>query len=135
MKKKVGIGPLETEVFSALNSIKKGSVKDIHVALGRGLAITTVATVLDRLYRKKLVNREISTTGYIHYIYEILPIDQINDETMLKGIINSFATAFKEPLLSYFVATIGSLDDVERKRIITNIENFMESKKAKDNNN
>jgi len=130
MKKKVGIGPLETEVFSVLNTIKKGSVKDIHTALGHDLAITTTATVLDRLYKKRLVNREISTVGYVHYIYEIPSADQIKDGGALKGIIDAFANAFREPLLSYFISMVGSLDDEERKRIITDIESFMETRKG-----
>jgi BlaI family transcriptional regulator, penicillinase repressor len=52
-------GDLEQAVLAALWNIEGASAPEIHARVGepRGLGYTTTATVLDRLYAKRLVRR------------------------------------------------------------------------------
>jgi predicted transcriptional regulator len=52
-------GPLEERVLEALWRSPHGlSVRDVRLALGDGLAYTTVMTTLDRLYKKGVLERQ-----------------------------------------------------------------------------
>lgn len=54
-----GLGELERGVMDQLWSADGAqSVREVHLAIGRDLAYTTVMTVLDRLAKKGLVERE-----------------------------------------------------------------------------
>jgi predicted transcriptional regulator len=52
---------LQFEVLSALWDLGRATVRDVHarVGLARGLAYTTTATVMDRLYAKGVVTRSL----------------------------------------------------------------------------
>lgn len=63
------LGDLERRVMKELwSSAEPRSVRDVHAALirERDLAYTTVMTVLDRLAKKGLVNRESSGRAYLY---------------------------------------------------------------------
>ncbi|SDS77519.1 BlaI/MecI/CopY family transcriptional regulator [Microlunatus soli] len=63
------LGDLERRVMEELwSSAAPRSVRDVHAALTRerDLAYTTVMTVLDRLAKKGLVNRESSGRAYLY---------------------------------------------------------------------
>jgi predicted transcriptional regulator len=63
------LGELERRVMEELwGSASPRSVRDVHAALtrDRDLAYTTVMTVLDRLAKKGLVNRESSGRAYLY---------------------------------------------------------------------
>jgi predicted transcriptional regulator len=61
-------GELEYSVLAALWAKGAGSARDIHGEVGEpaGLAYTTTATVLDRLYLKGLVSREKSGRAFVY---------------------------------------------------------------------
>lgn len=64
------LGDLERQVMEQLWSAQEPqSVRDVHAALvqDRGLAYTTVMTVLDRLAKKGLVHRKSAGRAY-HYV-------------------------------------------------------------------
>ena len=65
------LGDLEADVLEALWKLESAHVKAIHkeVTKKRRVAVTTVATVLDRLFEKRLVDRELKKMRGLHYEY------------------------------------------------------------------
>ena len=65
------LGDLEATVMEATWKLDKGDVKAIHqiVYKEKKVAVTTVATILDRLHKKGLVNRNLLTTHSLRYEY------------------------------------------------------------------
>ncbi len=60
-----GLGELERGVMEQLWATEGAqSVREVHLAIGRDLAYTTVMTVLDRLAKKGLVERERDGRAY-----------------------------------------------------------------------
>lgn len=58
-------GLLEAEVLAALWSSDEGATPgEVHQAMGDGLAYTTVMTILSRLWKKGLVDRERQGRAY-----------------------------------------------------------------------
>jgi len=64
-------GELQTEILRVLNRLGKASAGEILMELGdRGIAYTTVNTVLDRLFRRGLVTRSKTPgRGGVKYVY------------------------------------------------------------------
>lgn len=62
------LGPLEVAVLRHLWPGERASVKDVHRALGRrrGITLNTVQSAMDRLYRKKLLEREKVSHAFIY---------------------------------------------------------------------
>ncbi len=111
--KKSGLGPLELRVLSALSELKEASVKQVYDKLNGEVAITTVATVLDRLFKKGMLERKLVDEGRPYYIYRLSNEIINNKKTM--GLIRDFLTAFREPLKFYFASNLNlSQEDIER---------------------
>jgi len=103
--KKSGLGPLEIKILSALSELKEGTVKQVYNSLQKGdrsIAITTVATVLDRLFKKGLVERSLIDDGKPSYVYRVSSNISKNEKTM--SLVIDFLKAFKEPLKFYFAS-------------------------------
>jgi predicted transcriptional regulator len=62
----VTLGSLEAQVMEVLWTRGECKVREVMRTLDRDLAYTTVMTTLDRLFRKKLVDRRKSTRAYIY---------------------------------------------------------------------
>lgn len=52
------LGPLERQTLDVIGDSDKCSVRDVVRGLSHKRAYTTVKTTLDRLYRKKILNRK-----------------------------------------------------------------------------
>ena len=62
----VFLGSLEAQVMEVLWTRGECKVRDVMRTLDRDLAYTTVMTTLDRLFRKKLLDRRKSSRAYIY---------------------------------------------------------------------
>ncbi len=115
--KKRGIGPLELKVLTAVSELENGRIKDIHAKLSEdeNVALTTVATVLDRLYRKGLLSRKLVSDGRPSYVYSIAG-DALGDNAM----ITDFIRAFKRPLMAYF-ASNSTMSEEEIRRLLNKL--------------
>ncbi len=60
------LGPLEIAVMEILWAHADSNVHDVVQRLGRPLAYTTVMTTLDRLYKKKLLDRRKAERAFIY---------------------------------------------------------------------
>jgi len=60
------LGPLEVAVMEILWERGESNVHDVVERLGRPLAYTTVMTTLDRLYKKRLLDRHKSERAFLY---------------------------------------------------------------------
>jgi predicted transcriptional regulator len=60
------LGHLETTVMEILWARGESSVRDVIEKLGRPLAYTTVMTTLDRLFKKRLLDRRKSERAFLY---------------------------------------------------------------------
>jgi len=60
------LGPLETQVMEVLWADGACTVRQVVQRLRRQIAYTTVMTTLDRLFRKKLVSRQMRNRAYLY---------------------------------------------------------------------
>ena len=86
MKKRKAPGELELVVTAALKKLKKASVATIVASLDDQYAYTTILTILSRMYKKKLVERE---KHHRQYLYSLVKkksaiIEKIK-ETLFEG--------------------------------------------------
>ena len=117
------LGDLEADIMKTIWTIQKGDVKSIHKELNkeRKAAITTVATVLDRLHKKGLVQRELIKEGGVHYVYSPAMTRVQFESTVVSNVLRGLFESFGESAISYLVHTTGIEDEEAeelRKRLI-----------------
>ena len=117
------LGDLEADIMKTIWNIESGDVKTIHKHLTkeRKAAVTTVATVLDRLHEKNLVQRELVKKGGIRYIYKPSMTRTQFDSTVVSNVLRGLFESFGESAISYLVQTTGIEDETTavnlRKRL------------------
>ena len=60
------LGPLESAVMEIVWRRGESSVREVAESLDRSLAYTTVMTTLDRLYKKRLLDRRKSDRAFVY---------------------------------------------------------------------
>ena len=89
---------LELECLKALWTLGEANVRDVQSALGRPLAYTTVMTVLDRLTRRRCVERKKVGRGFIYSA--VLSRDSVR-RVALDDLIHCFFDGSEESLRHY----------------------------------
>jgi predicted transcriptional regulator len=88
------LGSLEAEVMASLATVREASARDVRKRLeGRGITVayTTVATILGRLYDKRLVRRRRETCrGGTRYVYRSVDFERKYLRNLLKGVVTLF---------------------------------------------
>lgn len=113
------IGELESEVLKTLNELGgKSTASEILAVLRkrRDVAYTTVSTTLDRLFKKKLVNRsQIPGRGGTQYIFSIGSNEKLKNR-IVKSSLDRLTGAFGDTAYSALYGNIESMsrDDLER---------------------
>jgi len=99
------LGDLEVDVMEALWKLQLGNVKEIHkkVSQERKVAITTVATVLDRLYEKGLVERELKKGKGLHYEYKPTTTKKQFEKTVVRSVFEGLFETFRDSTISYLL--------------------------------
>ncbi len=107
------LGDLEADIMKTIWTIKSGDVKTIHKHLNeeRKAAVTTVATVLDRLYAKGLVKRELVKEGGVRYVYSPAMTRSQFDSTVVRNVFKGLFESFGESAISYLVENTGVDDE------------------------
>jgi len=106
------LGDLEADVLEALWKLKVAHVRDIHreVARKRKVAVTTVATVLDRLFEKGLVERELIRTRGLYYEYRPSLSKRQLESTIVRDVLKGIFETFGDAAVSYLVNQVGIKD-------------------------
>lgn len=107
-------GSLEAEVLAALwASEDRATPGEVHGAMGEGLAYTTVMTILTRLWKKGLVERERRGRAYAYRpIVSEAELAAQRMRTQLDGVGD------REAVLSTFVGKLGKRDAQALRRIL-----------------
>ena len=106
------LGDLEAHIMTTIWTIQSGDVKTIHRELNRErkAAVTTVATVLDRLHGKGLVRRELVKGAGVRYVYSPAMTRNQFDSTIVRNVFKGLFESFGESAISYLAQSTGIED-------------------------
>ena len=116
----VFLGPLEEDVMDVVWRLGAGNVRDVVRHMERNLAYTTIMTTLDRLYKKGLLDRELTDRAFV---YSAKVTREEWDRRRAGEMMAGFLPGPEESqhlLLSCLVDAVGThdamlLDELERK--------------------
>lgn len=105
---RVTLGNLEREVMEVVWRSDEVTVKQVHLALSRPVAYTTVMTTLDRLFKKGFVAR---TRAGRAFVYRAARTREETEAAVATGIMSGmFSGPSAMPILSNLVDAVGSQD-------------------------
>lgn len=99
------LSPLEADVLKVLWPNKKLKVRQIFEILKsqRKVALTSVAVILDRLYEKNIVDREVETgRGGLRYLYFPKKNKKQFEKSIVEGAVNKLIDKFGKTAINYF---------------------------------
>ena len=108
------LGSLEAEVMEVLWTRGECKVREVMRTLDRDLAYTTVMTTLDRLFRKKLLDRRKSGRAYIYS--PRITCQEWKDKVARDVVVAVSESDTKKTILR--VATTIRLDNLRRPNVI-----------------
>jgi predicted transcriptional regulator len=114
------LGPLEFDVMEAIWNFGTSNVRDVVGRLERKLAYTTVMTTLDRLFKKGLLEREMTDRAFVYSPrFTREDWDRQRAGEMMAGFLTG-PNESREMLLSCLVDAVGThdamlLDELEKK--------------------
>ena len=108
------ISELEQQVMDIVWELKGCSVRDVvgRLKSTRKLAYTTVATILQRLYDKGMVERKESKQGYTYYPKLS---KQSYSKKLAKSFLGNFFKSYGDTAIASFAETIDELPEEKRK--------------------
>ena len=114
------LGPLEIDVMEMMWKLGPSNVRDVVERLERKLAYTTIMTTLDRLYKKGLLERELTDRAFV---YQAKVSREEWDRRRAGEMMAGFLAGPEESrhlLLSCLVDAVGThdamlLDELEKK--------------------
>jgi predicted transcriptional regulator len=124
------LGDLESTVLRRLwETGKPISVKDFQaiVTERRPVAVTTVATTLDRLYRKGLVSRGLVREGGPHYLYKPRMTEEEFRYAVVDGVMAALLESFNDVTVAYLAKKIGA-ERPEELRVVSKYLNKLRRK-------
>ncbi|MGQ9720875.1 MAG: BlaI/MecI/CopY family transcriptional regulator [Candidatus Jordarchaeum sp.] len=103
------LGDLESEVMDTLWKLQKASVRDIHedIKSRRSLAFNTVATILDRLYKKKFVERELIREKGIYYVYSPALTRKEFEKLVAKHVLGGLFESFEDSTIMFLLENLN----------------------------
>jgi len=114
------LGDLEATVLRQLwNSEKPLSVKEFQrkVSRSRPVAVTTVATILDRLYRKGIVSRQLKRKGGPHYTYSARLTEYEFKHVVVQNVMGALLGGFNDVTVAYLTDRMA--DRPEDRKIVS----------------
>ena len=118
------IGGLESDVLEVLKSKGHATAADVMEVLQgkREIAYTTVSTTLDRLFRKRLVERKaLPGPGGTKYLFS-LGKDEKLKRKIVESTLDRLTSAFGETAYSAIYKKLDSLHESELDRLKKQIE-------------
>jgi len=122
------LGDLEADIMKTIWTIQSGDVKTIHSELNkeRKAAVTTVATVLDRLHGKGLVQRELVKGAGVRYVYSPAMTRNQFDSTIVRNVFKGLFESFGESAISYLAQSTGIEDQDALEELRKKLEQLKE---------
>lgn len=115
------LGDLEAAVLRRLWQVDKPvSVRDFQGMISRThpIAVTTVATILDRLYQKGLVSRQLTRIGGPHYMYKARMTENEFKHAVVNNVMGTLLQSFNDVTVTYLAEKMSS-DSPNDRRILS----------------
>jgi predicted transcriptional regulator len=122
---KLALGKLERRVLSQAWRRNQFTVRDIHHAFGHRIAYTTLMTTLDRLYRKRLLDRRKDGRAFVYRA--AVSRDEFEHEireAMIDCLLDS-GTKPLAPVLASFVRAVSERD----QELLDELDRLVKEKK------
>jgi predicted transcriptional regulator len=71
------------------------------ISASRSVAVTTVATILDRLYRKGIVSRHLVREGGPHYLYSARMTEEEFRHAVVNSVMGTLLHSFNDVTVAY----------------------------------
>ena len=124
---KLSLGELEQQIMDIVWENKSCSARDVltKIEKDKKLAYTTVATILQRLYDKKLLNRKENVAGHI---YSPKVSKERYTKNVAQSFLKSFINSFGDTAIASFADSIDKLPDEKRKYFLKLLEQYDKTK-------
>lgn len=114
---KFALGDLEAAVLRQLWQLDNPvSVRDFQsmISKTRPIAVTTAATILDRLYEKGLVARQLVRTGGPHYLYRAKMTENEFRNAVVSNVMDTLLHSFNDVTVAYLAERMSTADQGDR---------------------
>jgi predicted transcriptional regulator len=104
------LGDLEALTLRQLwDSARPLSVREFQAKISktRPVAVTTVATILDRLHRKGVVSRELVKEGGPHYLYSAKLTEAEFKHAVVTDVMGTLLHSFNDVTVAYLAEKMG----------------------------
>jgi len=81
----------------------------------RPVAVTTVATILDRLYQKSLVSRDLVKGGGPHYLYRARMTEEEFKHAVVDNVMETLLDGFNDVTVAYLAEKMSPNSPVEKR--------------------
>jgi predicted transcriptional regulator len=107
------------------------SVRQFHdkIAHSRPVAVTTVATILDRLYRKGMLSRKLVREGGPHYLYSSRLSEEEFKHVVVHNVMGALLRGFNDMTVAYLAERMA--DKAEDRRIVSKYLNRLKGAESK----
>jgi predicted transcriptional regulator len=107
------------------------SVREFHekITRSRPVAVTTVATILDRLYRKGILSRKLVKEGGPHYLYSSRLSEDEFKHVVVHNVMGALLRGFNDMTVAYLAEKMA--DKPEDRRIISKYLNRLKGEESK----
>lgn len=115
------LGDLEAAVLRQLwQANKPVSVRNFQAMISRTrpIAVTTVATILDRLYQKGLVSRQLIRIGGPHYLYKARMTEKEFKHAVVDNVMDTLLQSFNDVTVTYLAEKM-SPDSPDDRRVLS----------------
>jgi predicted transcriptional regulator len=112
------LGDLEALTLRQLwNAARPLSVREFQARISktRPVAVTTVATILDRLYRKGVVARELVRDGGPHYLYSVKLTEGQFKHAVVDNVMGTLLHSFNDVTVAYLADKMATSKPDERR--------------------
>ena len=119
------LGKLERQVMEETWRLREVSVRDIHLAFEERIAYTTLMTTLDRLFKKKLLERRKEGRAFVYV--PVVSRDELDHgikEDVIDGLLGHGADGV-EPVLACIVDTLSEHD----RELLDELDRLVQEKK------
>lgn len=116
-------GKLETEVMKILWEKKNCSPKEVLLVLDSQLALTTVSTILERLYIKGLLKKD-KIKGRVRYSSKVS--QEVYSQKLVKQFMSKMIGSFGDLAITYFAKGVDHLPKEKKEEIARLLKEYEE---------
>jgi predicted transcriptional regulator len=131
------LGPLELKIMQLMWKKHSSTVREIYeiISKERKIALTTISTTMNRLYKKELLTREIETgKGGLFYIYKIKEskkgFEKKISQNLAKQIIKSYGNITSMKIIQEISK---NYNEEELDKILEELEHLKDFKAGEEN--